>query len=49
MAYVKPVMTEAGLAFAIHAANGRQLSLVLSEALASAVIIQNGMLPRLVH
>jgi hypothetical protein len=27
VAYVKPVMTQTGLAFAIHAADGRQLAL----------------------
>ena len=49
VAYVKPVMTETGLAFAIHAADGRQLALTISEAVAAAVIIQNDMLPKLVH
>jgi hypothetical protein len=49
LAYVKPVMTQAGLAFAIHAADGRQLALTTSEALASAMIVQNEMLPKLVH
>jgi hypothetical protein len=49
VAYVKPVMTQTGLAFAIHAADGRQLALTSSEALAAAVIIQNEMLPKLVH
>jgi hypothetical protein len=49
VAYVRPVMTQTGLAFAIHAADGRQLGLATSEALAAAVIIQNEMLPKLVH
>ena len=49
LAYVKPVMTQTGLAFAIHAADGRQLALATSEALASAIIVQNEMLPKLVH
>jgi hypothetical protein len=49
VAYVKPVMTQTSLAFAIHAADGRQLALAPSEALAAAVIIQNEMLPKLVH
>jgi hypothetical protein len=49
VAYVKPVMTQTGLAFAIHAADGRHLALAPSEALAAAMIIQNEMLPKLVH
>ena len=49
VAYVKPVMTPTGLAFAIHSADGRQLALTISEAVAAAVIIQNDMLPKLVH
>jgi hypothetical protein len=49
LAFVKPVMTETGPAFSIHAADGRQLALTSSEALAAAMIIQNEMLPKLVH
>ncbi len=49
VAFVKPVMTHAGLAFAIHAADGRQLAVAATEALAAAIIIQNEMLPKLVH
>lgn len=49
LAYVRPVTTQTGPAFAIHAADGRQLGLATSEALAAAVIIQNEMLPKLVH
>jgi hypothetical protein len=49
VAYVKPVVTETGPAFSIHAADGRQLALAPSEALAAAMIIQNEMLPKPVH
>ena len=49
VAFVKPVMTHSGLAFAIHAADGRQLALAPSEELAAAIIIQNEMLPKMVH
>jgi hypothetical protein len=49
VAYVKPVLTQNGPAFAIHAADGRPMALVSTEVLAAAVIIQNDMAPRLVH
>jgi hypothetical protein len=49
VAYVKSTTTESGQAFAIHAADGRLLAIADTEALAAAIIIQNEMLPRLVH
>jgi Protein of unknown function (DUF1150) len=49
IAFVKPVITEDGQAFAIHAADGTQLAIASNASLAAAAIIQNDMLPRLVH
>jgi hypothetical protein len=49
IAFVKPVMTENGQAFAIHAADGTQLAVASNADVAAAAIIQNEMLPRLVH
>ena len=49
LAYVKQVMTESGPEFAIHAADGRQLGVATTEIVAAAAIIQEGMLPHLVH
>ncbi len=49
IAFVKPVMTEAGPGFAIHAADGTPLALAANALLAAAAIIQNEMMPNLVH
>ena len=49
IAFVKPVMIETGQAFAIHAADGTPMGIASSASLAAAAIIQNEMLPRLVH
>jgi hypothetical protein len=49
IAFVKPVMTETGPAFAIHAADGRPLAIAANAPLAAAMIIQNDMVPKLVH
>ncbi len=49
IAFVKPVMTEDGPAFAIHAADGTPMALASNIPLANAAIIQNDMLPNLVH
>jgi hypothetical protein len=49
IAFVKPVMTENGQAFAIHAADGTPMAIASTASLAAAAIIQNEMLPRLVH
>ncbi len=49
IAFVKPVMTETGPAFAIHAADGTPMAIATDAKLAAAAIIQNDMLPSLVH
>ena len=49
IAFVKPVMTENGPAFAIHAADGTPMAIASNAQLAAAAIIQNDMVPSLVH
>ena len=49
IAFVKPVMTENGPAFAIHAADGTPMAIAANRPLAQAAIIQNDMVPNLVH
>jgi hypothetical protein len=49
IAFIKPVMTENGQEFAIHAADGTPVGIASSASLAAAAIIQNEMLPKLVH
>jgi hypothetical protein len=49
IAFVKPVMTDNGPAFAIHAADGTPMAIASNQPLAQAAIIQNDMLPSLVH
>ncbi len=49
IAFVKPVMTENGPAFAIHAADGTPMAIASNMNLAAAAIIQNDMVPSLVH
>ncbi len=49
IAFVKRVMTENGPAFAIYAADGTPMAIASNAQLAAAVIIQNDMLPRMVH
>jgi hypothetical protein len=49
IAFVKPVMTENGPAFAIHAADGTPMAIASNVPLAAAAIIQNDMVPSLVH
>ena len=49
IAFVKPVMTDTGPAFAIHAADGTPMAIASNAPLAQAAIIQNNMLPSLVH
>jgi hypothetical protein len=49
IAFVKPVMTDNGPAFAIHAADGTPMAIASNQSLAQAAIIQNDMLPSLVH
>jgi hypothetical protein len=49
IAFVKPVMTESGPAFAIHAADGMPIAIAADAQLAAAAIIQNDMVPSLLH
>jgi hypothetical protein len=49
IAFVKPVMTEQGPAFAIHAADGTPMAIATNASLAVAAIIQHDMKPTLVH
>ncbi len=49
IAFVKPVMTEAGPGYAIHAADGTPLAIATNAPVAVAAIIQNEMVPNLVH
>jgi len=49
IAFVKPVMTENGPAFAIHAADGTPMAIASNAPLAAVAIIQNDMVPSLVH
>jgi hypothetical protein len=49
IAFVKPVLTENGPAFVIHAADGEPIAIASSAQLAAATIIQNDMVPSLVH
>lgn len=49
IAFVKPVMTESGPAFAIHAADGTPMAIAADPQLAAAAIIQNDMRPSSVH
>lgn len=49
MAYVKSVVVDGEAAFAIHAADGTPMALAGDKATAFAAIIQQEMLPTLVH
>ncbi len=49
IAYVKPVMMNGTLAFAIHAADGTPMAMADDQDLAVAAIRQHEMLPTLVH
>jgi hypothetical protein len=49
IAFVKPVMTDKGPAFAIHAADGTPMAIASDSILAQAAIIQHDMQPSLVH
>jgi hypothetical protein len=49
IAFVKPVMTDKGMAFAIHAADGTPMAIASDATLAQAAIIQHDMVPNLVH
>ena len=45
LAYIKPVETEAGLMFAVHAADGRELGMAPSHTAALAAIWDNDLEP----
>jgi hypothetical protein len=49
IAFVKPVMTEGGQAYSIHAADGTPMAIASNALLAAAAIVQNDMTPSLVH
>lgn len=49
LAYIKPVMTQDGPAFAIHGADGAPLALATDREVAIAAVIQQEMMPALVH
>ncbi len=49
IAYVKPVQTQGGIAFAIHAADGTPMALAADQQVAIAAIMQHEMAPALVH
>jgi len=49
IAYVKPVMMNGAVAFAIHAADGTPMAMAEDRDLAVAAIRQHEMLPTLVH
>lgn len=49
IAYVKPVLVDGGVGFAIHAADGTQMALIADRALAFAVVRQNELEPVSVH
>ena len=49
VAYVKPVFVEGVAAFAVHAADGSQIAIVLTREAGYAVIHSNGMMPISVH
>jgi hypothetical protein len=49
IAFVKPVMTDKGPAYAIHAADGTPMAIASDAILAQAAIIQHDMRPSLVH
>ena len=49
IAFVKPVMTDNGPAFAIHAADGTPMAIASDAMVAQAAIIQHDMVPSLVH
>ena len=49
VAYVKPVLMDGQMAFAIHAADGSPMALAADCALAVAAIVQHEMQPALVH
>lgn len=49
IAFVKPVATDGGTTFSIHAADGTPMAIATDALLAAASIIQHDMVPSLVH
>ena len=49
LAYVKPVLLDGRMAFAIHAADGSPMAMAADCDLAVAAIVQHEMQPALVH
>lgn len=49
MAYVKPVVVNGTIGFAIHAADGTPMALTPDRDVAIAAIVQHEMLPAMVH
>ncbi len=49
VAYVKPVLAEGVLAFAVHAADGTQLAIILDRDAANALVRRHGLEPVSVH
>ncbi|HEY1856801.1 DUF1150 family protein [Acidocella sp.] len=49
IAFVKPVITNDGPAFSIHAADGTPMAIASNAQLAAAAIIQNDMIPKMMH
>jgi hypothetical protein len=49
VAYVKPVLIEGVMAFAVHAADGSQLAIILDRDAAHALVRRQGLAPVSVH
>ena len=49
LAYIKPVMMDGTIAFAIHAADGSPMAVAADCELAIAAVVQHEMCPALVH
>ena len=49
VAYVKPVLVEGVVAFAVHAADGSQLAVILDRDAAHALVRRHGLEPVSVH
>ncbi len=49
VAYVRPITIDGSLAFAIHAANGRAIAALASDAAAQMAIYQNDLEPVCLH
>ena len=49
VAYVKPVLVEGVVAFAVHAADGSQIAVIIDRAAAEALVRRHGLEPVSVH